>query len=98
MTDTWTRLGWALPSVLLLGVALMLALRRVLGQAKPSTSQARLVLVESLRINEDIAIHLLSTDGKPALLVETRNQPSDLSFVPQPPRPGPTTRFGWKAQ
>jgi flagellar biogenesis protein FliO len=83
MNDTFVRLSWALPLVLALAVAAALVLRRFIPQLQvPRPQSGRLALNESLQLSDASKVHLLSVDGQRILLVETRDQPSNVVFLP----------------
>jgi hypothetical protein len=83
MSESLTRLAWALPLVIVLGALAMLLMRRLLPHWQtPAAPVARLALHESLNVSETTRTHLLSVDGQRMLLVETRDQPSTAVLLP----------------
>lgn len=86
MNDTLLRLGWALPLVLLLGIVVLLVLRRLLPQlaARPPAT-AQLVLAETLQVSPRTRVHLLQVQGRPVLLLEPEE--GAASAVPLDERP-----------
>jgi flagellar biogenesis protein FliO len=72
MTDPLLRLLWALPFVLLVGVAAALMLRRIVKPAVHSPRSAlRMSLSESLQLSEHTRVHLIEFDNDSYLLVES---------------------------
>ena len=72
MADPLLRLLWALPLVLLVGVAAALMLRRIVKPAVHSPgSILRLILRESLQLSEHTRVHLIELDNDSYLLVES---------------------------
>jgi len=75
MSDVFLRLLWALPLVLMTGIAIMLLLRRVLPlPASSATDIAPLAVRHSLTLADDTRVHLLEVDRKSYLLVESSRQ------------------------
>jgi flagellar biogenesis protein FliO len=71
MDMVW-RLTWALPFTVLIGGAIILLLKHILGQAKSvGRTLQRMVKRESLTISDDTRIHLVEVDGRPYVLVES---------------------------
>jgi flagellar biogenesis protein FliO len=81
--DTLWRLAWALPLVLAIGVATMLALKRlVVTRASIPGGVGRLSLCESLSLPNDTRVHLIEFDRQPYLLVES-DRHAVLQLAPQ---------------
>lgn len=95
MADSWLRLVWALPMVLLLGLGIILVLRRLLGATPLQQKASRLMVLESLAIGEATTLHLVSADGRTVVLVETRGHASQLTQLPVAQRPLTSARWGW---
>ncbi len=71
MGDAATRLVWALPLVLGLGLAAMVLGRYALRRLGVSTAPAQpMVLRQSLSLSDALRAHLLSIEGERILLVE----------------------------
>lgn len=68
------RLSWALPLVLLAGVAIMLLLKRVLNSETTREPGRRMVLRESLTLSGELCVHLIELDGKAYLITECAKQ------------------------
>jgi flagellar biogenesis protein FliO len=93
MTDALLRLMWALPLVLVIGIAAALVLKRFVlpGVGRPAPQGQRLTLRESLSISQDTRLHLLDIDGRAHLVIESGRQ-TVLQWAPaaETPRvPGP---------
>jgi flagellar biogenesis protein FliO len=87
MDDSLSRLLWALPLVLGVGVLGILALKRwlvLLGRA-PSAGSA-LALQQSLALSERATAHLLQVDGRRLLVVETASAVSTVELDAPAPR------------
>jgi flagellar biogenesis protein FliO len=81
MNDTLSRLLWALPLVLIFGVATMWLLRRwlaVLARA-PARAEA-LALTQSLTLSDRSTAHLLTVDGRRLLVVESTSTISTVEL------------------
>lgn len=77
MIEMLRTLAWALPLVLLIGLGIALALRRVLSPdsaAGPARARAR--LRESLEVSDDTRVYVIEVDRKSYLLVESVMQTS----------------------
>lgn len=94
MSDSWLRLTWALPMVLLIGLAIILVIRRVLGVTPLQQMASRLTVLESLSVGEATTLHLISADGRTVVLVETRGHASHLEQLPVMQRPATLARWG----
>lgn len=90
MTDSLSRLAWALPLVIALGVLAILVIRRVLQTAHPANDDAPMTLRQSLKLSEDAQLHLVSLGGQSILVVESSG-PSALQVLMSPP-PTPRSR------
>lgn len=95
MADSWVRLVWALPIVLLFGLGVILVLRRLLGTTSLPHKASRLAVLESLAVGEATTLHLIMADGRTAVLVETRGHASYLEHLPAMQRALASARFGW---
>jgi flagellar biogenesis protein FliO len=95
MDDSWMRLVWALPMVLLLGLGIILILWRLLGATSLQHKAPRLAVLESLAVGEATTLHLIVADGRTAVLVETSGHGSHLEQMPATQRPLNATRLGW---
>ncbi len=74
MDASLARLAWALPLVLVIGVAAIWALKRwllLLGRA--SAPGAALALEQSLSLSERATAHVLNVQGRRVLVVESAN-------------------------
>lgn len=82
--DALGRLAWALPLVLLIGMAALLLLKRVVRATPPSSGHAlRLSLRESLSLSDETRVHLIDLDGTACLVVEsTRHATLHLPALP----------------
>ena len=70
--DSLWRLIWALPMVLLTGVAVALLLKRVVQPPPgPARLAARMSVRESMPVSNDTRVHLIESDGQTYLLVES---------------------------
>lgn len=95
MDDSWMRLAWALPMVLLLGLGIILILRRLLGATSLQHKASQLAVLESLAVGEATTLHLIVANGQTAVLVETRGHASHLEQMPAAQGPLNATRLGW---
>lgn len=72
MDESLSRLIWALPLVLLLGVAMIWVVKRwlpLLGGR--SVANAPLTLLQTMQLSERAAVHVLQVDGRRLVIVET---------------------------
>lgn len=93
MTETLYRLAWALPLVLMLGIAAAFALRRLETLAVQRAAPQVLRLDQTLQVSDQTRVHLLTVHGKPMLLVEGA---SSNSVTPLPPADAaPSWRKSW---
>jgi flagellar biogenesis protein FliO len=75
MTDTLWRLAWALPLVLVTGMAAVLTLRRFVVPAQGPGQQAqRLRLQQSLSLSDETRVHMIEVDRQVFLIVESSRQ------------------------
>jgi flagellar biogenesis protein FliO len=65
------RLCWALPLVLLAGLAIMLLLKRVVVTPGAKDRHRRLSLCESLTVSDEMRVHLIEVDGGAYLVTES---------------------------
>jgi len=67
--DTLLRLAWALPLVLLIGLGLMLAMKRLMSaeRASPPTP----ALSKTLRLSEQTQAHIIDVAGQHYLVIES---------------------------
>jgi len=86
VSDTLTRLAWALPLVLVLGVLAMLAIKRVLPRFQAASPQAApMVLRQSLKLSDGAQMHLVALDGQSVLVVESAAGPAAVHVLAAPP-------------
>jgi hypothetical protein len=67
--DTLLRLVWALPLVVLVGVGLMLAMKRFMAVDSPALQAPS--LLKTLRLSEQTQAHVIDVDGRRFLVVES---------------------------
>lgn len=87
MNDSVSRLTWALPLVLTLGVLAILVIKRVLRTAHPASDDAPMRLRQSLKLSEAAQLHLVSLDGQCILVVESSGAPAVHVLAGPPPMP-----------
>jgi hypothetical protein len=96
--DALLRLAWALPLVLIVGVAAMLVLRQVMTRRETAPPGPRMRVGESLRVNDDTTVHLLEIDRQSYVLVESTHQ-TQLAPLAQPAAQASAPRgvpFSWQ--
>jgi flagellar biogenesis protein FliO len=71
--ETLWRPVWALPLVLLTGLAVMAALKRFLPETGAPQGRRRMVLCESLALGEETHVHLIAVDRQTYLLVRSES-------------------------
>jgi flagellar biogenesis protein FliO len=72
MNDSLSRLLWALPLVLIFGVAGIWLLKRWLALlARPPARAEALAITQSLPLSDRSTAHLLTVDGRRLLVVES---------------------------
>jgi flagellar biogenesis protein FliO len=72
MTDTLWRLAWALPLVLITGLAAVLVLKKIVVPALPADPAARrMTLRERMSVSGSTSLYLIEVDGQAYLLVES---------------------------
>jgi hypothetical protein len=67
--DTLLRLAWALPLVLLIGLGLMLAMKRLMS-AEPASAPVP-ALSKTLRLSEQTQAHVIDIAGQHYLVIES---------------------------
>lgn len=71
MNDSLSRLLWALPLVLLLGVAAIFIVKRSLDRlGLGRDAELPMRLRQSLALSEGLNAHLMDVDGQPVLVLE----------------------------
>jgi flagellar biogenesis protein FliO len=79
MDESLSRLVWALPLVLLLGVAMIWVVKRWLPLlGGPSGGNAPVTLLQTMQLSERAAVHVLHVEGRRLIVIET---PSALNTV-----------------
>jgi len=82
--DTLWRLVWALPLVLLIGVAVMFVLKRFMLPMHTKTHQAlRMNLCESISLSNATRVHLIEVDHQPYLIAESTPHTALQLLLPQ---------------
>jgi len=72
MSDHLWRLAWALPLVLLLGLVIVLLLKRhMAGRLSMKPDAQRMVVRESMSVSIQTQLHLIEVDSSVYLLVES---------------------------
>jgi len=71
MTEALSRLLWALPAVLALGVGIVLVLRRIAQPGARPEAAGRLRHLESLPLADGARLHLVELDRRALVLAET---------------------------
>jgi hypothetical protein len=67
--DTLLRLAWALPLVLLIGLGLMLAMKRLMSAERASPPAP--ALSKTLRLSEQTQAHVIDVAGQHYLVIES---------------------------
>lgn len=94
MDDSLARLLWALPLVLLLGVASIWLLKRWLVQiGRVPGASTPLVLEQSMALSERATAHLLEIGGRRVLVVESGDAINSIELATPGRRAG-----GWQAR
>jgi flagellar biogenesis protein FliO len=96
MTDALWRLLWALPLVVLVGAAIMLALRQLLPRL-PATGTHPMTVRQSLVLSDETRVHLLQVDGRSYVVMESsRNSVLQaVQAASDRPQPAPSGRPAW---
>jgi len=100
--DTWLRLVWALPLVLLVGLTAALLLKRFGAPGVPPTgARPRIHLEGTLALSDDTRLHWVRLDQQAYLVLESTRQAQLLRASPgaTPAEPVPARRaWPWRQQ
>ena len=87
--ETLLRLAWALPLVLLMGLGLMLAMKRLFSVERASASAP--ALSKTLRLSEQTQAHVIEIDGQHCLVIESERSVAVEVLASKAGAPAPAT-------